>query len=118
MSLKIIDCTLIRPSLDYGSIIYGYASESTLNKIETIQNQALRICCGAFKTSPVAAMQVDVGEAPLFLHRYKIRVNYWINLNGHKESHSVNGVIEEYQYSTMDLSYDKSRFSNTNTNEE
>ncbi len=40
-------------------------------------------------------MQVDVGEAPLFLRRYKIRVNYWVNLKGHKESHSVNGVIEE-----------------------
>ncbi len=95
LSLKIVYCTLIRPSLDYGSIIYRFASESTLKKIETIQNQALRTCCGAFKASPIAAMQVEVGEAPLFLRRYKIRRNYWVNLKGHKESHPVKRVIEE-----------------------
>ncbi len=95
LSLKIVYCTLIRPSLDYGSIIYGFASESTLKKIETIQNQALRTCCGAFKASPIAAMQVEVGEAPLFLRRYKTRMNYWVNLKGLKESHPIKRVIEE-----------------------
>ncbi len=95
LSLKIVYCTLIRPSLDYGSIIYGFASESTLKKIETIQNQALRTCCGEFKASPIAAMQVEVGEAPLFLRRYKTRMNYWVNLKGLKESHPIKRVIEE-----------------------
>lgn len=95
LSVKIIYCTLIRPSLDYGSIIYGFASETTLKKIETMQNQALRICCGAFKTSPIAAMQVEVGEAPLYHRRFKIRMNYWLNLKGHKVSHPVKRVIEE-----------------------
>lgn len=54
VSLKIIYCTLIRSSLDYGSIIYEFASETTLKKVEAIQNLALRICCGAFQTSPIA----------------------------------------------------------------
>ncbi len=77
-------CTLIRPVF-----FYRCASESTLKKIDTIQNQALRICCAAFKTSLFAVMQVEVGEALLFLGRYKIRMNYWVNLKGHKESHPV-----------------------------
>ncbi len=40
-------------------------------------------------------MQVEVGKAPLFPRRYKIRRNYWVNLKGHKESHPVKRVIEE-----------------------
>lgn len=95
ISLKRIYCTLIRSSLDYGSIIYGFASETLLKKIETIQSQALRICCGAFKTSPIAALQVELGEAPLYLRRYKLRMNYWVNIKGHKENHSVKGVMKE-----------------------
>ncbi len=40
-------------------------------------------------------LQLEVGEAPSFLRRYKIRMNYWVNLKGHKESHPIKGVIEE-----------------------
>jgi len=67
LSLKRIYNTLIRSSIDYGSIVYGFANETTLKKIEAIQNQALRICCGAVRSSPIAALQVEVGVAPLKL---------------------------------------------------
>ncbi|XDV45291.1 hypothetical protein PO909_013411, partial [Leuciscus waleckii] len=85
LSLKRIYNTLIRSSLDYGSIIYGFANETTLKKI----------CCGAVRTSPIAALQVEVGVAPLKLRRHKIRLNYWVNIKGHKKNHPVKGVLEE-----------------------
>ncbi len=50
-SLKSIYVALIRSVLDYGSIVVGSTAKSLLKRLEVIQNQALRICCGAFKTS-------------------------------------------------------------------
>lgn len=54
-SLKRVYVALIRSVLDYGSIVVGSAAKSLLKRLEVIQTQALRICCGAFKTSSVPA---------------------------------------------------------------
>ncbi len=51
--MKSMYIALIRSELDYGSIVYDSAAK------------ALRLCCGAFKTTPVSALQVEVGEMPL-----------------------------------------------------
>lgn len=40
-----------------------------------IQSQALRLCCGAFKTTPVAALQVEMNEMPLDIRRNQIALN-------------------------------------------
>ncbi len=51
-ALKTIYLALIRSVLDYGSVAYGSAAKSLLKKLDRIQAQALRVCSGAFKTSP------------------------------------------------------------------
>jgi len=48
--------TLIRSKLDYGAIIYGSGRKSYLKILEPVANQALRICIGAFRTSPVSSL--------------------------------------------------------------
>jgi len=45
--------SLIRSKLDYGAVVYGSARKSYPRMLEPIQNQALRTCLGAFRTSPV-----------------------------------------------------------------
>ncbi len=60
-SLKSIYVALIRSVLDYVSIVVGSAAKSLLMRLDVIQNQALRICCGAFKTSSAPAIQVEMG---------------------------------------------------------
>ncbi len=82
-SLKSIYVALIRSVLDYGSIVVGSAVESLLMRLDVIQNQALRICCGAFKTSSVPTIQVEMGELPLELRRIQLMANYWAGLQGH-----------------------------------
>lgn len=59
------------------------------------QAQALRTCSGAFKTSPVAAIQVEMGEQPLRIRRTKIMLTYWVNLQGHYGSHPTKAILEE-----------------------
>ncbi|KAJ8333999.1 hypothetical protein SKAU_G00413180 [Synaphobranchus kaupii] len=51
-------------------------AETTLHKLDVVQAKALRVCSGAFRTTPVPAMQVDVGESPLRLRRAKLGLNY------------------------------------------
>ncbi len=60
--IKIIYCVMIRSNIDYGSVVYSSANKTLLKKIEVIQNQALHICCGAFRSSPVASLQVEMEE--------------------------------------------------------
>jgi len=54
---------MIRPVIDYRCIVYS--SASALKTINIIQSQALQISCGAFRTSPIPAMQVEMAEMPL-----------------------------------------------------
>jgi len=82
-TLRAIYTGLMRSVFDYGCVVYGSASKSLLYKLDVLQNQALRICSGAVKTSPVAAIQVEVGEIPLYLRRDQLALVYWANLMGH-----------------------------------
>ena len=45
--------SLIRSKLDYGCVLYGFACGSYLQMLDPIQNHALRLCLGAFHTSPI-----------------------------------------------------------------
>ena len=54
--------SLIRSKLDYGCIVYGSARKSYLQMLDPIHNQGLRLCLGAFRTSPVESLYVDAHE--------------------------------------------------------
>ncbi len=64
-------------------------SNALLIKIDTIQSQALRICCGAVRSSPVTSLQVEMGEMPLDLRELQLRLVYWANIKGHFSNHPV-----------------------------
>ena len=49
---------LIKSVADYGAGLYDPGSKKQWAKIETLHNEALRICLGAMKSSPIAALQV------------------------------------------------------------
>ena len=60
---------LILSKIDYGSPIYGSASEATLKSLDSIQTRSLRLCTGAFRSSPNPSVLCESGEPPLSLHR-------------------------------------------------
>lgn len=94
-SLKSIYVALIRSVLDYGSIVVGAAAKSLIKRLEVVQTQALRVCCGAFKTSSAPALQVEVGEMPLELRRVHLMANYWVSLKGHNDNHPTKALLKE-----------------------
>ena len=68
-TLLMIYKALILSKLDYGSPIYGSASQSTLKSLDSIHTRGLRLCSGAFKSSPNTSVCCESGEPPLSLHR-------------------------------------------------
>ena len=68
---------LVRSRLNYGSVLYNSACEGTLDKLNTIQNTALRVITGARKTSPILSLQVEAHVMPLSLHRKLKLCNYY-----------------------------------------
>ena len=60
---------LVLSKIDYGSPIYGAASEATLKSLDSIHTRGLRLCSGAFKSSPNSSVLCESGEPPLSLHR-------------------------------------------------
>ena len=63
--------SFIRSKLDYGCTIYCSASKTVLKQLETIQNTAIRIATGAFKSSPVVSLVTETNILPL---------HHWRNL--------------------------------------
>uniref|UniRef100_A0A3B5QKI5 Reverse transcriptase domain-containing protein n=1 Tax=Xiphophorus maculatus TaxID=8083 RepID=A0A3B5QKI5_XIPMA len=102
-TLKILYIGLIRSVIDYGCVVYNSASSTLLKEIDKIQYQALRICCGAMKTTPVSALQVEMGEMPLELRRKQLGVGFWANVKGHKKSYPINNILQPCQESVKNV---------------
>ena len=65
---------LVRSKLDYGCIVYGSASKSVLRTFDAVHHAGLRICLGAFRTSPVK-VSTSKREKLLSLRRLRLSMN-------------------------------------------
>ena len=68
--------SFVRSRLEYGCAVFSSACKSYLKKLEPIQNQDLRICLGAFRTSPMQSLYVEANEPPLYLRFDKLCIQY------------------------------------------
>ena len=64
--------------MEYGCAAFSSAHKSYLKKLEPIQNQGLRICLGAFRTSPMQSLYVEANKPPLYLRFDKLCIQYEI----------------------------------------
>ncbi|GBN97623.1 hypothetical protein AVEN_98285-1 [Araneus ventricosus] len=55
-SLLRIYQAVILSRIDYGCMVYGSARPTVLRRLDTVHHSALRICSGAFRTSPVESV--------------------------------------------------------------
>ncbi|GFX46002.1 RNase H domain-containing protein [Trichonephila clavipes] len=75
---------LIRSKLDYGSVVYSSACKSLLKIFDPVHHQALRLCLGAFRTSPVESLYAEAYEPPLDLRRKYLCLNYFMKIQSMK----------------------------------
>lgn len=83
-SLLAIYKALIRSILDYGDVVYSSAAKHNLNKLNTIQTEALRLCCGASISTAALALQNECGELPLHLRRLQNSMKFGAKIVGSK----------------------------------
>ncbi|GFU07093.1 RNase H domain-containing protein [Trichonephila clavipes] len=71
---------IVLSGIDYGCVVYGSACNSILKKLDPVHNMALRICSGAFRTSPVQSLYVNCNQLPLDLRRRKLSFAYYFKI--------------------------------------
>ena len=74
---------------------FGSAAKTQLKKLDVVQTKALRVCCGAFRTTPVPALLVEAGEMPLEVRRTKLAMQYVAKLRGLQGQIPAKGVLEK-----------------------
>ena len=88
----------IRSKLDYGCIVYGSAKRSYLAVLDPIANQGLRLCPGAFQTSPIESLHVETGEPSLETRRLKLSLQYYMQMKANPENPAYSCVVNpEYK---------------------
>ena len=94
-SLYNIYQSLIKSKLNYGSMAYNSASDSVLEKLQKLQNKALRVILGCPKYTPVIPLIGESGELPLYLQIELNMLKYWTRSIGHGTNLPINENIEE-----------------------
>ncbi len=80
-TLLMVYHSLIWSKLDYGCMVYGSACQTNLGLLDPVHTQPLRICLGAFPSSPRDSLCVEADEPPFALHRTKLALWYCLNWN-------------------------------------
>lgn len=85
---------MILSKIDYGSIVYSSAKDNVLCRLDPVHNAALRLCTGAFKSSPVISLYADSGVPPLAIRREKLCLQYSMRLKQLPDS-AVSLVVQQ-----------------------
>ena len=64
--------------------------KTNLKTLDVIHNQALRICTGAYKTSPIESLYVTAGEKSLSLIRESLSIRFYLKSMSFINSSSYN----------------------------
>ena len=80
VSLLRIYRTLIRSKMDYGCQVYATAKETALYKLSVVQHICLRLCTGAFRSSPVQSLYVESGEPSLNYRRDQLTLQHFCRI--------------------------------------
>jgi ribonuclease HI len=94
-SLLAIYKALIRSILDYGDVAYSSACKSYLDKLTSIQTEAMRICCGAPRGTAALTLQNECGELPLHLRRLNNSIKMGMKILGSKD-HPGKSIIQPH----------------------
>ena len=82
---------LVRSITDYGMEVYFTSTNVNKLEIEKIQNEALRLCTGALRSTPVCTLQHACNEMSPHLRHVKLCLSYKAHLLtfAHHPAHSV-----------------------------
>ena len=74
--------------------MYGSARPSYIKRLDTVHNQGLRLCLGAFRTSPVHSLYVEANEPPLGMRRTRLSLQYGVKLMSNEVNPAYSAVFQ------------------------
>ena len=93
-ALLLIYKALIRPILDYACAAIDNISDSMCKRLESIQYQALRICCSARFGTSLESLQNELGEMPLKYRRLENIIKLTIKIKSN-ENHTAKEILQD-----------------------
>ncbi|CAH2088263.1 unnamed protein product [Euphydryas editha] len=89
--LSILYKSIVRSHLDYSSL--AYMNSSHVNKLDILQNKALRIISGAMCSTPIRAMEVETKVMPLILRRILLAERYCLKLIASNNTQIISKIV-------------------------
>ena len=87
---------LTRTKLEHGSILFNSVAKTHLHKLEAVQTVALRICLGAFCTTPATSLQVEANELPIRIRFLQLAMNYALTVKANPENPANEALFKDY----------------------
>ena len=85
---------LIKSKLEYGIEAYGSACKTLRMSLDPIQNQALRIAVGAFRSSPIDSLHCLTGVLPPGFNEEKKLLNFGLRVLYNEKNPMRNDLLE------------------------
>ena len=92
-TLLLLYKSLIRSVLEYNSFIFTHIAATNQKRIETIQNSALRIVTGAFRTTPTNSLLTEVNVHSLAMRSHKALFKYYFKTKS-EQNHPAGGCFD------------------------
>ena len=92
-SLMKIYTVMIRSKISYGGQALQAACPTNLQKLEVIQNTALRIATGAWRNTCIPALQVEANLMPLKIYLEAQNLKHYYKIKAFGQSHPVHSQI-------------------------
>ena len=83
--------------MDYSLPLQTVASSTTSTQLDRIQNQALRLICGAMRSTPTAACEIEANVEPLDLRRKRVLTESVERYKRQPVDHPNRQLVENWQ---------------------
>ena len=87
----------IRAKLDYCNPIQNVANKTAIQDLDKIQNQGLRLICGAMKSTPIAACEIEANIEPLDIRRQRSLVEAVERFHRAEPDHPNRKLVEKWK---------------------
>ena len=89
-ALNITYNTYVKPIMRYGSEVIDTTNKVNMNHLETAQNNAISLICGAVKTTPITALQIYTENLPFSVEIQKLAAASFIKLQASSQASWIN----------------------------
>ena len=83
--------------MDYSLPLQTVASSTTSTQLDRVQNQALRLICGAMRSTPTAACEIEANVEPLDLRRERVLTEAVERYKRQPVDHPNRQLVENWQ---------------------